>query len=318
MAQGSLQVKAVGRFLISETHRSISYMITWVIILLLSGCAGIVMNKNVGVKGTNNGLEVSSAEILHLAEDALRNCQEVGGFKGAGIVPTRFLKLSVIFVNYGTPPLFERFLSDENPVVRAMGLVCLSQTDCRRFAELFSKYTNDTARLDVYTSTCQPIESSVAKLAIALYEAPNYLGQQFDYGNFQAYATDIQKGTVSVMVHEARNPVASQQHDFERDAMVQHLQGIVLPSVDWLNTPIENAVGFLERECGGGVNGKPRYGFIVRFPPGMSPGEITITYAAKKVTAYQALAVIANVCALRWSVQDGNIILTPTFASQED
>src|SRR5687768_8136816 len=54
-----------------------------------------------------------------------------------------FFRLSKEFLRDGTERDFKRFLSDRNPVVRAMGLLCLAQTDLDKHFLTLLSHTKD-------------------------------------------------------------------------------------------------------------------------------------------------------------------------------
>jgi len=172
------------------------------VLLFHVGCIGVPFETSTSDSAANTGLVVSTPEVLSLAEMTLRNCQEVGGFAGLGLAPTRFLKLSVIFAVYGDTDLYVRLLSDKNPVVRAMGLTCLSQADHGRYEQIFPKYKNDAEKLYISIDSCQPSESSVGELARSLYLDPHYLGHKLDYSDFQRYVAAVKGGKVIMTVRQ--------------------------------------------------------------------------------------------------------------------
>ena len=144
------------------------------------------------------------AKAVHIAESRVNRLDSVGGFAGEGLGPTRFLKYSVVLIAGGTTNV-PSFLRSTNPVVRAMGIVCLSQTDTNAFKVESHRMKNDRAELDVWTGCCCPFRMTLGELVKDISKDRNFLGHQGDYNDFQAFRKQVESGRVPVRVFLSRH-----------------------------------------------------------------------------------------------------------------
>lgn len=150
--------------------------------------------------------ELSLTEALPLGKSRLLELDHVGGFGGFAIEPTPFLELSVVFIEAGNRPLFDSFLDSTNPIAKAMGLVCLSQTDGNAFRAAASKINTTTHPLTVWTGGCMPVRMTLGELATELQRNPNFLGHTDRYHGFQEFRQRVKKGSVPRSVVTPRRP----------------------------------------------------------------------------------------------------------------
>src|SRR6266850_1398453 len=90
--------------------------------LLIFGCFTSGLGQGMKFESLN-GLPISKLRSINVLSD-----YELVGWSGKH----EFFELSKEFLWAGTERDFMRFLSDRNPVVKAMGLLCLAQTDFDR------------------------------------------------------------------------------------------------------------------------------------------------------------------------------------------
>jgi len=111
------------------------------------------------------GLPISKLRSVAVLSD-----YELVGWSGKH----EFFELSKEFLWAGTERDFKRFLSDRNPVVRAMGLLCLAQTDFdKHFLTLFS-HTKDKGEVSL-AHGCIISRITVGEFAKRLLANPYFL-----------------------------------------------------------------------------------------------------------------------------------------------
>jgi len=104
--------------------------------LLIFGCFTSALGQ--GIKSDAlGGLPISKLKSVDVLSD-----YELVGWTGKH----EFFRLSKEFLRDGTERDFKRFLSDRNPVVRAMGLLCLAQTDFDKHFLTLLSHTRKTKR----------------------------------------------------------------------------------------------------------------------------------------------------------------------------
>ncbi len=150
--------------------------------------------------------ELSLTEALPLGKSRLLELDHVGGFGGLAIEPTPFLELSVVFIEAGNRQLFDSFLDSTNSIAKAMGLVCLSQTDSNAFRVAATKIRAAIHPLTVWTGGCMPLRMTLGELATELQQNPNFLGHTNSYHGFQEFRQRVKKGSVP------RNVVTPRRH----------------------------------------------------------------------------------------------------------
>jgi len=118
---------------------------------------------------------VSPDVLVAAARQRLQNVQYAGDFVGFAPSPTVFYELSVVFKRYGTPVMYDAFLQDTNPVVRAMGLLCYARTDPQHYETILRQFASDITRLRVYHDTCNSQLMMLGKFAQNLHDDPKFL-----------------------------------------------------------------------------------------------------------------------------------------------
>lgn len=92
------------------------------------------------------------------------------GFGGTN----EFYNLSKVFLRERASEDFERMLDDKNPIVKAMGLLCLAQMDADEYAPILSAHTKDEE--EVYLQQgCNVSNITVGEFAQRLIKNPYFL-----------------------------------------------------------------------------------------------------------------------------------------------
>ena len=128
---------------------------------------------------------IETGALLDAAEKQLSGLKVAGDFAGFLISPTPFFKLGVLYRHHGTPAMFDRFLNDTNPIVRAMGLYCYARTDSNRYAQIYPQFTADETEIHVYRQTCAPYRMTLGEFAQRLHDTPDFLWDAAPYWDFQ-------------------------------------------------------------------------------------------------------------------------------------
>jgi len=111
------------------------------------------------------GLPISKLRSVAILSD-----YELVGWSGKH----EFFELSKEFLRAGTERDFKRFLSDRNPVVRAMGILCLAQTDLYKHFLTLLSHTKD--KEEVYLAHgCIISRITVGEFANRLLANPYFL-----------------------------------------------------------------------------------------------------------------------------------------------
>ena len=166
----------------------------------LEGISSVVDDMDLEIACVNADGSIPLARAVTIAETRVNGLDDVGGFLGFAIVPSQFLELSVVLMAGGSQSNFVTFLQSTNPVVRAMGVVCLSLTDTNALAAYLPNLRKDTTKLQVWTGCCMPVRKTMAELVDALLRNRNYLGHQDDYWEFQQFRKRVATGNVPVRV----------------------------------------------------------------------------------------------------------------------
>ena len=114
------------------------------------------------------GLPISKLRSVTVLSD-----YELVGWSGKH----EFFELSKEFLWAGTERDFKRFLSDRNPVVRAMGLLCLAQTDFGKHFLTLLSHTKDKEEVSL-AHGCMISRITVGEFANRLLANPYFLEQE--------------------------------------------------------------------------------------------------------------------------------------------
>lgn len=132
--------------------------------LLIFGCLTSALGQGIKSEALG-GLPISKLKSVDVLSD-----YELVGWTGKH----EFFQLSKEFLRDGTEGDFKRFLSDRNPVVRAMGLLCLAQTDFdKHFLTLLSN-TKDKEEVSL-AHGCVISRITVGEFANRLLANPYFL-----------------------------------------------------------------------------------------------------------------------------------------------
>ena len=166
---------------------------------LMRALANIVVCVLLGVAVSHpafGGDDMAIEDAFPLAKERVYHLNDVGGFAGFAIQPTPFLTMSVVLSKAGDKQLFESYLQNSNPVVRAMGLACLAQTDTGELAKACERFKTNSESLTVWRGACMGSRMSLGELADKLRGDRNYLGYLDDYWDFQRFRRKVGIGRV--------------------------------------------------------------------------------------------------------------------------
>lgn len=96
---------------------------------------------------------------------------------GFGGTPGEFYILSKECLAYGKETDFIALSDDDNPVMRAMGLVCLAQLDDERYRGLLNSHLDDREEA-VLAVGCIIGRVTIGEIVKRLIENPNFLEQE--------------------------------------------------------------------------------------------------------------------------------------------
>jgi hypothetical protein len=142
--------------------------------LLLSFLTLLIVSANCLAQNT----EAERKTVFDAAVGKVRLIDTVAGSAvGFILVPGEFFKLSTECLANGTPDDFKILLKDDNPVVRVMGLVCLSQSAPNEYAEISKQYSKDRAIVK-YQIGCVIQRATVGEISQWLVKNPFYFGRK--------------------------------------------------------------------------------------------------------------------------------------------
>lgn len=125
---------------------------------------------------------VATGALLDAAEKQLGDLKVAGDFAGFLLSPTPFFKLGVLFRHHGTTAMFDRFLNDTNPIVRAMGLYCYARTDSNKYAVIYPQHISDQTEIHVYRQSCAPNKITLGEFAQRLHDTPDLFWEDAPLG----------------------------------------------------------------------------------------------------------------------------------------
>ena len=134
------------------------------VVLLIFGCFTSALGQGIKLEALS-GLPISKLRSVAVLSD-----YELVGWSGKH----EFFELSKEFLWAGTESDFKRFLSDRNPVVRAMGLLCLAQTDFNKHFLTLLSHTKDKEEVSL-AHGCVISRITVGEFANRLLANPYFL-----------------------------------------------------------------------------------------------------------------------------------------------
>jgi hypothetical protein len=81
--------------------------------------------------------------LLDPLENRLRSVKSLSNFDRGFGGTNEFYQLSKVFMTRRKAEDFQRMLDDKNPIVRAMGLLCLAQLDVEKYRATLLSHTTD-------------------------------------------------------------------------------------------------------------------------------------------------------------------------------
>ncbi len=125
-------------------------------------------------------LERPNAELDRLMKEAVK--QHLGGLKTVGgyavghaLVPAGFYTISLILSEPFDEEQFFRMARNDNPVVRAMALICLARHDRARYEEKIRSFYTDRAEIEYLSYGCIVTHITLGELASSIIVHPNVL-----------------------------------------------------------------------------------------------------------------------------------------------
>jgi hypothetical protein len=107
----------------------------------------------------------------------LRTVKQVSSATPGWTPPGEFFKLSLELLRYGNEDEFRKLLTDDNPILRVMGLVCLAQLDFEKHSQTLREHATDQAVVAL-ADQCTVSNLTVGRIAGMLLKQPDFLGHQ--------------------------------------------------------------------------------------------------------------------------------------------
>jgi hypothetical protein len=130
-----------------------------------------------------------------IKEAAHEHLVELHGVSGSavyyGAEPGDFYTVSLILTEPFEEEKFLNMLQNDNPVVRAMGLICLARENLPLYAEDILPLCTDTARVSYVPAGCVVTGITLDKLARNIIVDPNYLNYWLPEHTNNRYNTDF-------------------------------------------------------------------------------------------------------------------------------
>ena len=125
-------------------------------------------------------LESPDAELNRLMREIalrrLKDLKRVSGYAvGYAMVPGAFYTVSLILAEPFDEGQFLEMVRDDNPVVRAMALICLARHDKTRYEETIRSFYADRAEVEYMPYGCIVSHTTLDRLAKSILERPDML-----------------------------------------------------------------------------------------------------------------------------------------------
>ncbi len=129
---------------------------------------------------TRRLLESSDAKLDQLikntAKEHLEDLEAVTGYAvGYGGTPGDFYTTSLIISKPFEKEYFLKMVHNDNPVVRAMSLICLAREDISQFENIIRHFYTDTSEVAYNPLGCGVFRKSLGTIAKGIIEDPNLL-----------------------------------------------------------------------------------------------------------------------------------------------
>ncbi|MHC4540586.1 MAG: ankyrin repeat domain-containing protein [Planctomycetota bacterium] len=125
-------------------------------------------------------LKPADAELDRLMQEAVK--QHLSGLKtvagyavGPSLVPAGFYTISLILSEPFDEDQFLEMARNDNPVIRAMALICLARQDSARYEETIRSFYTDRAEVEYLPYGCILTHTTLGELASSILEHPNRL-----------------------------------------------------------------------------------------------------------------------------------------------
>lgn len=125
-------------------------------------------------------LKSSNAELDRMIRDTavehLADLEEVSGYAvWYSAEPGEFYTCSLILSTPFEEDMFLEMVRHDNPVIRALGLICLAREDTSRYESTIRSFYTDTAEVDYVPFGCVVTSITLNELAASIIDDPNLL-----------------------------------------------------------------------------------------------------------------------------------------------